>query len=67
MSDEAKGERRKAKGSAVIAGWPFYAFALGQVWLGAAVWNLLGAAFAFGWWGLWLVGAALVEWFGPES
>jgi hypothetical protein len=47
--------------------WPWPAFALGQVWACVAIHELLGVVYVFAWWAAWLIGAALLEWFGPES
>ena len=51
----------------LLNAWPWPVFALGQTWASIAIWNLLGPAVVFAWWAAWLIGAALVEWFGPES
>jgi hypothetical protein len=44
--------------------WPFVAFAAGQALCGAAIWGAFGFPHALGWWGLWLIGAAVFEWSG---
>lgn len=47
--------------------WPLSAFVVGQALIVAALWAAEGWVPAAGWSGVWLITAAVMEWFWPES
>lgn len=43
--------------------WPVWAFLVGQALVGVAIGRATEPTYAFGWWGAWLVGVALLDLF----